>query len=540
MDIGWIIFGAVLVANAIFAVTIIVFITRKFEVAGRDALIMMLGSLAVWSFGYAMITFSHDLDTKIFWLRVENVGILTQPVFWIIFILGYSRQGRSVNWYYIALLCIVPLISFGMIVSDRWFHLYYSSIKPLTENLGPLVIQRGPWYGVAVFQAYAIDLIATVLLIWRFIQFRNIFRKQLAFLITATLIPWITNIFYQVISIFLPSVFPPVDLTPISFTISIGLISSGIFRTRLLDLVPIARDVVMEHIPEMVFVVDAHDRVLDANTVAENWLGRSKQSIIGRDPIEIFGKWPELYNRFLTTERTREEVVIPGNPPLILEVVITPLYSEQNEKLSGRVVLAYDVTKRKQLEIELKARINEIERLRLQLQEQAIRDSLTGVFNRRFLAEALEKEISKAARENMPISIIMMDVDHFKSFNDTYGHKCGDAVLRDLAKFLTENSRQGDIVCRYGGEEFVILMPEVTFQTAYERAQGLQQAYSNKIVEHEGKSLRATFSAGVASYPLHGLTGEAILHAADDALYESKSNGRNRVTAFEKRSLKER
>ncbi|HMX20931.1 MAG TPA: diguanylate cyclase [Anaerolineales bacterium] len=537
MDIRWIIFGVILVINSIFAITTIVLITRKFDVAGRDALIMMLCSLAIWSFAYAMITFSSDLETKKFWLRVENVGILSQPVFWIVFILGYSRQGRALNWGYIALLSIVPAVSMIMIASDRWFHLYYSSVKLLDGNYGPLVIERGPWYGVAVFQAYALDLIATILLIWRFIQFRNIFRTQLVFLIVAALIPLFTNIGYQVVSIFLPSLFLPVDLTPISFTLSISLISSGIFRTRLLDLVPIARDVVMEHIPEMVFVVDAHDRVLDVNTVAEKWLGMTRDQIIGKDPIEIFGKWPDLYNRFLTTEKTREEVKIYGDPPLTLEVVITPLYN--NEKINGRVVLAYDITKRKQLEMDLKAKIIEIDSLRVQLQDQAIRDSLTGVFNRRFLAEALEREIAKANREDMPISIVMMDVDHFKSFNDTYGHKCGDAVLRDLAGFLTKNSRHGDIVCRYGGEEFVILMPEASFQNAFERAQSWQQAYASKTIEYEDKALKVTFSAGVASYPQHGPNGEAILHAADHALYESKSNGRNRVTAFQKRLTKE-
>ncbi|HNO84648.1 MAG TPA: diguanylate cyclase [Anaerolineales bacterium] len=537
MDIRWIIFGVILVINSIFAITTIVLITRKFDVAGRDALIMMLCSLAIWSFAYAMITFSSDLETKKFWLRVENVGILSQPVFWIIFILGYSRQGRALNWGYIALLSIVPAVSMIMIASDRWFHLYYSSVKLLDGNYGPLVIERGPWYGVAVFQAYALDLIATILLIWRFIQFRNIFRTQLVFLIVAALIPLFTNIGYQVVSIFLPSLFLPVDLTPISFTLSISLISSGIFRTRLLDLVPIARDVVMEHIPEMVFVVDAHDRVLDVNTVAEKWLGMTRDQIIGKDPIEIFGKWPDLYNRFLTTEKTREEVKIYGDPPLTLEVVITPLYN--NEKINGRVVLAYDITKRKQLELDLKAKIIEIDSLRVQLQDQAIRDSLTGVFNRRFLAEALEREIAKANREDMPISIVMMDVDHFKSFNDTYGHKCGDAVLRDLAGFLTKNSRHGDIVCRYGGEEFVILMPEASFQNAFERAQSWQQAYASKTIEYEDKALKVTFSAGVASYPQHGPNGETILHAADHALYESKSNGRNRVTAFQKRLTKE-
>ena len=532
MDIRWIIFGTVLIANAIFAISIIIFVSRKYEVPGRDALMLMLLTLAIWSFAYAMITFSLSIESKLFWLRIENIGIIIQPVFWILFILGYSRQGRSLNWHYIILLCIIPAVSLIMIFSNQWFHFYYSSITPLTDSIGPLIIKRGPWYWVALIQSYALDLLATALLIWRFIQFRNIFRTQLAFLIGAALIPLVTNILYQVVSNFAPLFFLPVDLTPISFTISIGLISSGIFRTQLLDLVPIARDVVMEHIPEMVFVVDAHDRVLDANTMAEQWLGKSKQTIVGRDPIEIFGQWPELYNRFLTTEKTREEVIIPGSPPLILEVVVTPLYSEQTEKLSGRVVLAYDVTKRKQLENELKARIFEIERLRQQLQEQAIRDSLTGVFNRRFLAESLDIEVSKASREQRPISIVMMDVDHFKGFNDTFGHKCGDAVLQSLANFLTENSRQGDIVCRYGGEEFVILMPDASLQVAYERAQNWQKVFSNKTTEYEGQSLKVTFSAGVANFPLHGPNGESILHAADHALYQSKSNGRNRVTLY--------
>src|SRR5690606_7310067 len=105
----------------------------------------------------------------------------------------------------------------------------------------------------------------------------------------------------------------------------------------------------------------------------------------------------------------------------------------------------------------LQSQLNENEQLRLQLQEQAIRDPLTGVFNRRFFAESLDTETAQALRDNTPFSIIIMDVDHFKQFNDTYGHKCGDIVLQHLAKFLTDNTRRGDIVCRYGGEEFVIL-----------------------------------------------------------------------------------
>jgi diguanylate cyclase (GGDEF)-like protein/PAS domain S-box-containing protein len=286
-------------------------------------------------------------------------------------------------------------------------------------------------------------------------------------------------------------------------------------------------------------VVDAHDRVLDVNGVAEKWLGKSRHEMIGHDPIEVFREWPQLLNRFFFTESTREEVEIFGTPPLMLEVIITPLHDEQTMELRGRVILAYDITERKQLENELKntnkilmAKILEVEFLKEKLQEQAIRDPLTGVFNRRFLAESLDKEISKAERENTPVSIIMMDVDFFKEFNDRFGHKCGDIVLQDLANFLTENSRQGDIVCRYGGEEFVILMPNATLRDAYERAETWRREYTARVIHHGGKELGISFSAGVASFPLHGTSGESILYAADDALYRSKNEGRNKVSLY--------
>jgi len=541
MDIQWVLFGAVLIFNAVIAVLVAAFLGWRYQASGRQAMIGMLISLAVWSFAYSMITFSSDLDAKIFWLKIENIGIQAQPVFWLIFTLKYSNQSRALGRAPLAALFIIPVVSLVMIFSERWFHLYYSSVKPFLENDGPLMITRGPWYWVALLQAYLVNGAATVLLIWRFIEFRNIFRRQLTLLIVAVLIPWIINILYQLISNLSPSFVLPIDLTPISFMLSIALISSAIFRTRLLDLVPIARDVVMEHIPQLVFVVDAHDRVLDANTVAEKWLGKTRDELIGRDPMEIFRPWPQLLNRFLSTEQTREEVEIPGQDPRILEIVVTPLYDNISGELDGRVIVAHDITESKQQENDLMVmneilwgKIAEVEELKAALQEQAIRDGLTGVFNRRFLAETLDKELARSAREGNPISIVMMDVDHFKKFNDTYGHKCGDLVLKELAKFLMSNSRDGDIVCRYGGEEFVVLMPNASHEDAFEKAELWLQGYTGTPFEFNGLQLYVSFSAGVAGYPEHGGDGEALLHAADHALYHSKHHGRNRVTLYNK------
>ena len=148
------------------------------------------------------------------------------------------------------------------------------------------------------------------------------------------------------------------------------------------------------------------------------------------------------------------------------------------------------------------------------------------------MAEFLDGEIARARRENYPVSVVIMDMDFFKQFNDNYGHKCGDVVLQAFANFLVEHTRRGDVVCRYGGEEFVILMPNASLEVSYERVEAWRQAFCESAIPYAGIKFSTTFSAGVAAFPEHGFTGDALLQAADQALYRSKDNGRNRVTMF--------
>ena len=540
MGTQWIVFAIILILNTVAAVLIAILLSRKQNSPGRNAMIWMLAGLAVWAFAYAFITLSPSLEEKILWLKIENIGILTVPSLWIIFTLQYTRLDRWLNRYTGILFFVIPSIALTLLFVPDWFHYFYSAVHPVTSAGGPLVISRGPFYYVSLAQAYVLNLTGMGLLIWRFIQYRSIYRSQVLILIGAVLIPLLVNVFYQLAPKVIPSFAFSVDLTPISFTLTALLLSTGVFGLRLFDLIPIARHTVLEHIPEMVFVVDAQDRMLDANSVAQKMLGKRIDEIVGRDPIEVFRQWPELLNRFLTSNETHEEIQIPGEPPRMLELIVSALYNEFNQ-LEGRIIVAHDITEYKWLEYDLKLanemltrQLTEIEKLRAELEEQAIHDPLTNAYNRRYLAEFLDREIARAERDHSPISVVILDMDNFKRFNDTYGHKCGDVVLQFFSSFLASHSRRGDIVCRYGGEEFVIVMPNAPFETGYERAEMWRQSFSETAIEYDGMKLYATFSAGVACFPMHGQTGDALLQSADKALYYSKNNGRNRVTRYEK------
>ena len=180
-------------------------------------------------------------------------------------------------------------------------------------------------------------------------------------------------------------------------------------------------------------------------------------------------------------------------------------------------------------ELALEHRLDEIQTLQAQLKEQAERDPLTGLYNRRYLSEAMRRELARVLRDGKPLSLMLVDIDHFKAINDGHGHPAGDACLVRLAELLRESTRESDIVCRWGGEEFLILLPTMPAHTARVRAEQYRSAFAQLPPPWGDAPPRPTLSIGLASFPEDGRDAEALIAAADAALYRAKSLGRNRV-----------
>lgn len=186
------------------------------------------------------------------------------------------------------------------------------------------------------------------------------------------------------------------------------------------------------------------------------------------------------------------------------------------------MVIILDITERIRAE-------QEVLTLQMRLREQAIRDPLTGLFNRRYLDEVIMSEIARAERSNYPLSLVMCDIDHFKVINDNYGHLAGDEVLRAFSRLIKQYSRGGDIICRYGGEEFLVVLPGMAREAAVARAEQLRLAFAAALMSYNATIIRTTASFGVATFPEHGNDIDELIATADKALYTAKECGRNQV-----------
>ena len=173
--------------------------------------------------------------------------------------------------------------------------------------------------------------------------------------------------------------------------------------------------------------------------------------------------------------------------------------------------------------------LEKINQLQKKLQEEAIRDPLTGLFNRRYLEETLGREIARAHRENYHVGFILLDIDHFKKFNDLYGHATGDNVLKAVADLIRSQVRAADIPCRMGGEEFLLVLPGMVDGLAQQRAEYFRNQLESMPIPYNDRNLTLTVSIGVASCPENGDNWDDLYHAVDGALYHAKQNGRNRV-----------
>lgn len=220
--------------------------------------------------------------------------------------------------------------------------------------------------------------------------------------------------------------------------------------------------------------------------------------------------------------------VLPGGVVALSLLALFAWLARRNVVLARR--LRCEIGAHEEVNRQLSEKLSEIQALEDQLREQALRDPMTRLHNRRYFDETLPRELARASREGYPLSLILIDLDHFKLINDSFGHPAGDEVICALAEILRAGARERDIVCRYGGEEFIVALPQMSLENAVRHADEWRVAMENTSIQHGVLTMCTTFSAGVAAFPDHGCQLEKLIEFADTALYDSKQNGRNRVS----------
>jgi diguanylate cyclase (GGDEF)-like protein/PAS domain S-box-containing protein len=494
---------------------------------GGTAFVLLMIATATWELFRLLEAIAVEPGAKIYWARFEYLGIATVPVLWLLFTLQYSRRDRARPGLGPAWLWIVPAATLVLAFSNEQHGWLWGEIKPATGEPGAhLIYTHGPGFWIAALYNYLLVLIGTVALLGAIMRGKDVDRRQAIPLLAGALVTWIANMAY--LSGLAPV--PGLDPTPFTFTLTGLIYAYTLYRYRLFDLVPVSRHTLLENMIEGVLVLDNEQRIADINTAAMRLLGLSVDSCIGRDARALLEKWPPLLEYCNSQGETRGEIHVLGRH---LNVRVVPLH-ERSHRRQGLLLVLRDITDYRLAEDQLRdandrlqAHVAQIEALQVKLQEQAIRDSLTGLFNRRYLEETLQREIAQASRSGRPLGIVMIDIDHFKDLNDGYGHRAGDTALQALGQLLAANTRGGDVACRYGGEEFVVALPGATLEVAHARAEHLRRAVEALRVNYRGATLSLTISAGIAAYPVHGERVDQVLDHADQALYQAKKNGRN-------------
>lgn len=503
---------------------------------------LLLLSMTMWSGFYSTRWMNISLDIKIFWFNLMYIGIAGLPTLFLLFVLAFTHNNTWLTKRKLTLLSIQPIVSTLLFWTNDYHHLFYRSLDVVQET-GFMAVDfvRGPWYLMNIVYSYAIIGVAFLILSQCALRWGPLYLNQYRLILLGSLLPWAGSAYSE----FYFSEWHGLDLAPLTFGVSGIIYVLAIFHTHFMDLIPIARSHLVENMRDGVLVLDMQNRIVDINPAMKNFIEGKISSYIGKNAFDVFQPWMEKADLFLEKTETRLELKVPKDPSRYLDLQITPLY-DRRQLMNGHLLVFRDITESKQVERRLRyvndrlqSQLIEIGLLQSKLREQAIRDPLTNIFNRRYLEETLDRELSRAARENYPLCVMMVDLDHFKRVNDTYSHEAGDLVLKAIAETLAEHSRRGDFACRYGGEEFVVVLPNITLETAYVRAQDLRKSLHLLRVPYEYYTLSVTISMGIACFPENGQTRDAILHAADQAMYAAKEAGRDHILSYNQVQLAE-
>lgn len=518
-------FTYLLCASAILtsALTVAAYLRRDAPGGRTAALLMLIATL--WTGVYTLEWLGVPQPEPLFWLKiVYTASSFVSPIL-LIFVAQHAGHGawmqRRIPW-----LLTPPVIFCAFLWTDPLHQLWFAGQHPYDQH----VFSGGPAYWAHLGYAYAVVLFTFGLLISNLLTAPRLYRGQALAIAVGALIPVFTN----VATLVGVTPLPDIDATPIGFAIAALTMIYALYRGGLLEIVPMARHSVVEGMEDGVVVIDPLGRVLDINPAARAMLHLAPRFRLGQKLEDAFPNpvEREALGSFIDAPYCRELIIHNEQHDRHIDVTLTPLLDRHGNTV-GRLAVLHDISRLKAVEHALREQLAANKTLQAELHEKTIRDPLTGLFNRRYLDATLSREAILAAREDKPLTLVLIDLDHFKQINDTHGHAAGDRLLVALAKMLGRSTRGGDAACRYGGEEFVVLMPGATPDDAAQRVEQWRRVFAALTVHVGDSSMHTTFSAGIASAPTHARSPAELFAAADKALYRAKTGGRNRVCVAE-------
>ena len=449
------------------------------EWAAAQALAVAMPQLAMQvAFSYAIFPGVSLVVAGFYWQSRVYAGYRARPTRRTVLLLG-----------------VEPVLVSLTAATNGWHRLFFSSVEP--GAAGTLNLHPGPLYWVHTTYSYLLISAGTLLVIRAML--RTVAGQRRAF--TAFLLGGLAPTAANLATVFGGQGALKVDLTSVAF-LTTAVVWWWTERTGINSQpVPVAYQQVLAAVGDAVLVVDLAGTVIEANPAAELLLG---QPVVRR-------AWHDLVGLDLDVDG---HTMFTRGDGICLDVRTVEMHAPDDGRGLGWVVVARDVT--------------ELERLRTELTEQAVRDHLTGLYNRRYLTSVLDSAVHAAAASGDAMAVVMIDVDHFKSVNDRFGHAIGDRLLSILARDLARSCGAGATAARYGGEEFVVVLPGTDLSAAASQAEHWRQQCARLVLDTDQGPLRPTISAGVARL-LPGMTAEDLLRTADQALYVAKAAGRDRV-----------
>ncbi len=494
---------------------------RRRDARGAKSVAVLMVAITWWSATYGAFAAAVGSFERLLLFKVMFLGVVLIPAAFLTFTLQFTGRERWIDGKLLSLLAIEPAIVTALIWTDSWHGLFLGDYRTGEQ------IVFGPGFWLHSLYSYLLSFACYAMLGWTAIKAPGFYRKQALLL----LIGAAASLFANFISIIYLLPQHGIDMTPVGFMVMGLFLLYNLRGQGLLDLLPIARHVVVEAMQDGVLALDSRDRAVDINPAARRILQLGPDVEPGADALAVFPAWRTLSRQVRARVSFSHEIALDAGGAHYIDVQGTPLIDAGGAP-GGWILVLRDISQIKAAESELRAQLAHNEALQRTLQEQANRDGLTGLHNRRFLNDTLGREIEQARREGAPLAVAIIDIDRFKTVNDTRGHSAGDSVIKALANLLQAHTRRGDVACRYGGEEFVLSMPGAALETGLQRLNALCAQFGATSIDVAcGGAIQTSFSAGVACFPRHGDDAQTLLTAADRALYAAKEAGRNRVLA---------